>query len=143
MLYLPDSNILIYAKMAAMSEHKAAQAWLFSVLQGPASKLLLCETTVLSFLRITTNAKVFSPQLPYSEALTFITSLLKRPNVILQRSQPEHFIDVATYMVDNGVGGNLVMDVHLALTALATGAVMVTRDADFKKVPYLRTINPL
>jgi predicted nucleic acid-binding protein len=41
------------------------------------------------------------------------------------------------------LGGNFVMDVHLAVTAIQTGAVLVTRDKDFLKLPHLNVVDPL
>ena len=142
MLFLPDSNILIYAKMASMSEHVVAREWLLSALNNPDLALVVCETTVLSFLRITTNKKAFDPPLPHSEALAFLSDLLASKHVRFHRSLPEHFVEVAKFMDRHNMGGNLVMDVHLALVALGTGATVVTRDADFKKIPFLKLFNP-
>ena len=142
MLYLPDSNVLIYAKMASMNEHIEAREWLLAALNDPDSTLLVCETTILSFLRITTNKKAFDPPLPFPEALSFISDLLASKHVRFHRSLPEHFVEVAKFMERHKMGGNLVMDVHLALVALSTGATVVTRDADFKKIPFLNILNP-
>lgn len=143
MLYLPDSNILIYAKMASMSEHEDAWKWLGSTLNDRNSTILVCETTVLSFLRITTNIKAFDPPLPFSEAVSFTVDLLGNANVRFYKSLPGHFVEVANFMKEHKFGGNMVMDVHLALIALDTGATVVTRDGDFKKIPYLKILNPL
>lgn len=143
MLYLPDVNILIYAKMASMSEHKDARDWLISTLDDAGSTVLVCETTILSFLRITTNKKVFDPPLPYSEAASFVADLLANKSVRFHRPMQGHFVEVANFMETHQMGGNLVMDVHLATIALSTGATMVTRDGDFNKIPFLKTFNPL
>lgn len=142
MLYLPDSNILIYAKMTGMTEHKPAFAWLKVTLNDPNSIILVCETSILSFLRITTNLKAFNPPLPYSEAVSFISDLLARANVRVHRPSTEHFIEVAEFMKKHKLGGNLVMDIHLAIMAMNTGAVLVTRDKDFLKIPYLKLLDP-
>ncbi|MBC7901681.1 MAG: PIN domain-containing protein [Saprospiraceae bacterium] len=143
MLYLPDSNILIYAKMTGMEEHKAAFAWLNTILNDADSTIIVCETTVLSFLRISTNKKIFDPHLPYAEAIAFITSFLTHSRVSVSRISPQHFIDVAQFMKKHNFGGNLTMDAHLAVLAISTGAVLVTRDRDFKRISYLKTLNPL
>lgn len=143
MLYLPDINILIYAKMSGMDEHAAAREWLTSTLNDQVSSLLVCETTLLSFLRITTNKKAFDPPLPFPQASSFVSDLLANKNVRLHRPRVEHFVDVANFMQKHDLGGNLVMDIHLALIAPQTGAIIVTRDGDFKKFPFLRTLNPL
>ncbi len=142
MLFLPDINILIYAKMTGMPEHKTAFSWLRNALNDSKTTVLVCETTILSFLRITTNLKAFNPPLPYPEAAAFLSDLLTRENVRTHRASPEHFIEVAEFMKRNKLGGNLVMDIHLAILAIRTGAVMVSRDKDFLKIPYLQLLNP-
>jgi toxin-antitoxin system PIN domain toxin len=143
MLYLPDSNILIYAKMSGMKEHKASLAWLKAALADPDATLLVCETVLLSFLRICTNSRVFAPALPASEAVVFITGFVRRSDVQIFRPPPQHFIDVAKFIKKHKFGGDLTMDAHLAAIALSTGATLVTRDKDFKKIPYLKTLDPL
>lgn len=143
MLYLPDSNILIYAKMSGMKEHKASLAWLETTLADPNSTILLCETTLLSFFRICTNSRVFAPPLPLSEVVSFTSALLQRSNVQVHRPSPQHFIDVAKLMKKHKFGGNLTMDAHLACIAITTGSTLVTRDKDFKKIPYLKILDPL
>ena len=58
--YLLDSNILLYAKMNAMSEHKIVAKWLETTVSERNNTLHICETSILSFLRIATNEKIFS-----------------------------------------------------------------------------------
>lgn len=42
MLFLPDANILIYAKMSGMPEHKAALKWLNTALADTNTTLVAC-----------------------------------------------------------------------------------------------------
>ena len=139
---MPDSNILIYAKMTGMREHKTAFAWLSATLNDPNSTVVVCETVLLSFLRICTNSKAFDPPLPLDDAIKFVRSLLTRPDVQILRTSAQHFIDVAEFMKKHKFAGNLAMDAHLAVLAISTGAVLVTCDKDFKKVPYLKVLDP-
>ena len=143
MLYLPDVNILVYAKMEGVPEHPAAAAWLEGTLADPGSTLLLCESTLLSFFRLTTNKRIFDPPLPFAEALSVITGLMERPNVFIHHPPAELFIEVAEFMKMHRFAGDLVMDAYLAVTAMNTGATLATRDSDFDSLPYLRTINPI
>lgn len=142
MIYLLDSNVLIYAKMDGMREHDSTARWLSKVLSEGVDGVIVTEVTLLSFLRITTNPKVFAPPLSPGNALTFVKSLLEDPNVNLYRPSEEHFIDVAKFIRDHKFTGNLTMDAHLAVTALNTGATLVTRDKDFSKIAYLKTFDP-
>ncbi len=143
MLYLPDVNLFVYAKMKGVAEHAAAVAWLQGTLDDPSSSILCCESTLLSFLRLTTNKRIFDPPLPFADAVSIITELLERPDVFMHHPSAEHFVEVAVFMKKYGFGGDLVMDAYLAVTAMNTGATLVTRDNDFDRIPYLKTINPI
>ena len=143
MLYLLDSNILIYAKLDAMAEHEITSRWLSDAVSDPAIRIIICETSVLSFLRIATNPKVFDPPLGFDDARVFLEAVLSSPNVQIFRTSIDHFIAVADLMKKRNFGGNLVMDAHLAVLAMSTGATLVTRDRDFKKIPYLKILDPL
>ena len=141
--YLLDSNILLYAKMNAMSEHKIVAKWLETTVSERNNTLHICETSILSFLRIATNEKNFQPVLPTIDAQNFIDSLLNCPNVNLLYASAKHFTEVTKLMNRLNLRGNLVMDLHLAVLALSIGATLATRDKDFAKIPYLKTFNPL
>ncbi len=143
MLYLPDVNILIYAKMSGMPEHKAAHSWLDKTLKDPNSSILLSETTLLFFLRITTNVKIFDPPLSFAEADSFTSDLLEWKNTLIFQPSIGHFSEVAQFMKKYDFAGNLAMDAHLAVMALNTGSTLVTRDSDFDQIPYLKLINPI
>ncbi len=143
MNYLLDSNILLYAKMDAMPEHKIVSKWLEKTVSDRNNTLHVCETSVLSFLRIATNEKVFQPVLPTTDAQNFIESFLNCPNVNLLCASANHFTEVTKLMDKLNLRGNSVMDVHLAVLALSIGATLATRDKDFTKIPYLKTFNPL
>lgn len=77
-----------------------------------------------------------------AEAKKFVAGILAHPRVQLFRPTPGHFTAVADLMKKHKFLGNLTMDAHLAVIALTTGATVVTRDADFKKVPYLKMVEP-
>ncbi len=143
MNYLIDSNILIYAKMDSMPEHASVAAWLERAISDRSTTISVCETSLLSFLRVATNRRVFNPTLPVKEAEQFIESLLSCPNVNLIATSPTHYIEVTNLMEKYDLKGNLVMDIHLAVLAQSIGATVVTRDADFVKIPYLKTLNPV
>ena len=143
MNYLLDSNILLYAKMSVMPEHKVVSRWLETTVSDRNNEINVCETSILSFLRIATNEKVFQPTLPTGDAARFIESFLKCPNVNLLLTSAGHYLEVINLMDKLSLRGNLVMDVHLAVLALTTGATLVTRDKDFTKIPYLKILNPL
>ena len=143
MHYLLDSNILLYAKMDGMPEYPVVSQWLSETMSVSANELLITETAILSFLRISTNKRLFDPILGFDEARTYIERFLAHPATQLFRPSLQHFADVAEFMKKHHFRGNDAMDAHLAVIALTTGATLVTRDTDFKKIPYLKILDPL
>jgi toxin-antitoxin system PIN domain toxin len=142
MLYLLDSNILVYSKMNVMPQHGPVAAWLEHTLSDGSNNVAVCETSILSFLRIATDPRVFDPPLPHKEASSFVTSLLNHRDVQVLGAAAQHFKDLTAFLQKNKFNGKMVMDAHLAVLALTTGAVLVTCDRDFKKIPYLKILDP-
>ena len=143
MNYLLDSNILLYAKMDSMPEHLVVSKWLEEAVLNQNNTIYICETSILSFLRISTNKKIFQPILPATEATKFLDSFLNCLNVNLIHTSPTHYLDLMQLIDKFNLQGNLVMDAHLAMLAINIGATVVTRDKDFAKIPYLKVFNPL
>ena len=143
MLYLLDTNILVYAKMAGMPEHRRVSAWLAEAVSDAMSEILVCETSILAFLRISTNSKIFDPSLDLDEARTYLSHFLSISSVRLYSPTADHFSAVADIGLNHNMSGRHIMDAHLAAIALNTGATLVTRDKDFKKIPYLKLLDPL
>ena len=48
-----------------------------------------------------------------------------------------------TTPIDNGTGGNLTTDVHLAALRIEYNGVLYTADNDFKRFTPLKWVNPL
>ena len=143
MNYLLDSNILLYAKMSSIPENLLVSEWLEEVVSNPNNTINVCETSILSFLRIATNDKIFNPGLTSDETEKFLDSFLSEPNVNLVYSSKTHYLELTKLMDKYDFRGNLVMDANLAVFALSIGATLVTQDKDFAKIPYLKTLNPL
>jgi toxin-antitoxin system PIN domain toxin len=143
MFYLLDTNVLVYAKMEGMPEHTKVSRWLSAAAADPNSDIILCETSILAFLRISTNEKLFDPPLDLNDAKDFLQHFLSLPNVGLFQPTPQHFSDVASLATDHDMSGRHMMDAHLAALALNTGAALVTRDKDFRRIPYLTIVDPL
>ena len=98
MNYLLDSNILLYAKMSSMPEHPLVSKWLEQAILDQNNTINICETSVLSFLRIATNQKVFNPILPNADAEVFIDSFLNNSNVNLLYPSANHYLELTKLM---------------------------------------------
>jgi len=84
-----------------------------------------------SFLRLTTNAKIFVRPTPIADAIAFIDSLLAVPGVDIPLSGAE-WLTVRTLCLDKGLSGKDIPDAWLAATVVYTSEHLVTFDRDFR-----------
>jgi predicted nucleic acid-binding protein len=62
-----DADILIYSHVASFSQHKAARKWLDQKLNG-STRVGLPWGSLLAFLRLVTNPRVFERPEPMADA---------------------------------------------------------------------------
>jgi toxin-antitoxin system PIN domain toxin len=98
--------------------------------------------TLLAFVRISTNPRVFERPLLAGEAVGIVSSWLARPAVsVLEAGEPCWEI-LRDLLVTAQVTGPLVMDAFLAALALENGATLATTDRDFARFPKLKLMDP-
>jgi len=84
---LLDANVLLYSYHSGSPEHAACGRWLEEALTGW-QPLFLPWTTVLAFLRISTNPRIFRTPLTMAEATAAVESWLAQAVVrLLQRTE--------------------------------------------------------
>jgi len=81
-LILPDVNLLVYAVDETGPWHDAARTWWENTLNA-STPVALCYASILDFIRLTTNARIFQSPLGVDEALEIVESWLERPNTRL------------------------------------------------------------
>jgi len=141
-MILIDANVLLYAYNPSAQQHGRARDWLQDTLSKP-EPTGLAWITILAFLRLTTNPRVFeTPFLP-EEAIPIVSSWLARSNVIVLQPGEHHWQIFANLLTATRARGALAMDAHLAALAIEHGASLGTTDNDFARFPGLRVINPL
>ncbi len=100
-------------------------------------------TTILAFLRLSTNPRVFEhPFLP-EEAVPLVSSWMARSNTIILQPGERHWQIFSELLTETPARGPLVMDAHLAALAIEHGVALATTDKDFVRFPGLRVLNPL
>lgn len=65
-MILVDANLLVYAHVTSLSQHQAARVWLDSRLNGP-TPVGLPWPSLLSFVRLVSNPRIFEQPLPISD----------------------------------------------------------------------------
>lgn len=136
-----DANVLLYAYDAGDPRHLRAASWLEGVFGG-SDDIGLPLTTVLAFVRITTDPRVYETPRDPKEAISLVESWLGRSNVQLIGPTERHWKTLDRLVTAGKARGSLVMDAHVAALAVERGAPLATTDRDFARFPDLRTIDP-
>ena len=141
-MILIDANILVYAHDLGSERHAAAKRWLEEVLETE-SDVRFGLVTVLAFLRVITNPRVFARPLSQADAVQVVVTWLERANVAICEPTERHWPLLAELATDGQARGPLLMDAHVAALALEHGATLATTDRDFTRFTGLRWFNPL
>ena len=142
MTVLVDANLLLYAYDAGSPDHPAARQWLQAeVSSGRPVRLAL--VTLLAFVRIASDPRIFAHPLTPADACAIVESWLAAANVQLLAPGPHTWEHLAAICTQGQAKGPLVMDAHLAALAREHGAVVATTDRDFRRFAGVETTNPL
>jgi toxin-antitoxin system PIN domain toxin len=138
---LIDANILLYAYQPRAPQHDACRRWIEATFSAD-EPVGLSWITVLAFLRISTNPRIFEAPLLADEAIAIVSSWLERASVSVVEAGPHCWEILRQSMVDAQIAGPLVMDAFLAALALENGATLATTDRDFARFSTLRLVDP-
>lgn len=142
MTVLVDANILLYAYDTDSPHHGAARQWLQDRMSS-GYPVRLALVTLLAFVRIASDPRVFARPVSPADACGVVGSWLDSPNVRLLAPGPRSWRHLGEICTNARARGALVMDAHLAALALEHGAVIATADRDFRRFPGIETTNPL
>jgi uncharacterized protein len=139
---LVDANLLVYAHVSDMKQHRAARTWLDRALNGT-TRVGLPWPSLTAFLRIVTNPRIFPRPESMDSAWRQVAEWIGAGPAWIPLPTEAH-ADVLEGLVGK-IGGrsDLVPDAHLAALALEHGLVLCSTDADFARFPDLRWENPL
>ncbi len=138
----PDANLLIYAYDEKSEHHERAKRWLEESLSSP-ELFGLSWQSITAFLRISTNARVFTLPLTLAEAIEIVAEWLAQPQVKILLPTEKHWQIFSDLIFEGQAGGAMLMDAHLAALAIEHGATLATNDRDFIRFSKLKTENPL
>ncbi|MEI8095551.1 MAG: TA system VapC family ribonuclease toxin [Spirochaetales bacterium] len=141
-MILVDANLLVYAAVQEMPQHEAAKAWLDQKLNGYAP-VGLPWASLLGFVRLTTNPRVFSQPLSLADSWAIVRGWLDCPKVWIPLEAADHAAVLGHLLPFAEPGANLVPDLSLAALALANGLTLCSTDADFARFTPIKWENPL
>jgi len=137
-----DANLLLYAHDALSERHDAARRWLETVLSEE-HDVRFALATLLAFIRIGSDPRVFERPLAIEEAVGIVGSWLARANVSMAAPGDRHWTVLADVARDGQARGPRAMDAHLAALAIEHGALLMTTDRGFSRFLGLRFRDPL
>jgi toxin-antitoxin system PIN domain toxin len=139
---LVDANILVYAHVQSLALHERARDWLDQHLNGSA-RVGLPWASLLAFLRLVTNPRVFERPEPITDAWHQVGEWLGCGTVWVPHPGERHPELFGRLLAIPGAHANLVPDAHLAALAMEHGLALCSTDGDFGRFPGLRWLNPL
>jgi toxin-antitoxin system PIN domain toxin len=139
---LIDANILIYAKLDNFHQHARARSWLDEQLSGSV-RVGLPWPSLLAFLRVASNSRLFSRALPIAAAMRQVSAWIAAEPAWIPEPTERHAEVLGTLLVQPNVHYGLVPDAHLAALAIEHGLTLCSNDNDFARFSGLRWINPL
>jgi hypothetical protein len=139
---LVDANVLIYSHVESFTQHAAARSWLDEQINGATSVGMPWET-LLAFLRLVTNPRVFEHPEPVAEAWQQVRDWLACDSIWIPQATERHAAALDELLGQPGVHANLVPDAHLAALAIEHGLTLCSTDGDFARFPRLRWLNPI
>lgn len=141
-MILIDANLLVYAHVRSFPQHEKARGWLDAQLSG-APRVGLPWASLLAFLRLVTNPRVFERPEPIGDAWRQVLAWLDCETAWIPQPTERHAGLLGNLLADPGVHANLIPDAHLAALAIEHGLTLCSADSDFARFPNLRWQNPL
>ena len=141
-MILVDANLLLYAYHASAVQHERARLWLEGVLSAP-EPVRFSWVTLLAFLRVATNPRIFEYPFSIEEAVGVISALLAQTMVGILAPGERHWTILSDLLVRTQSRGPGVMDAYLAALAMEHGATLCSTDQGFRRFLGLRLLNPL
>jgi hypothetical protein len=131
-MLLLDVNIVLAIQRADHPHHLSVRPWFERLLIGdePFSVPTVVWT---SFLRLTTNRRIFEVPTPLVDAFEFLDAVCAQPRHLLISPGLRHLELVRRLCVEADAVGDLVPDAVVAAVALEHSCTVATLDRDFAR----------
>ena len=141
-MILVDANLLVYAYVVSLPQHRPAVTWLDEQLNSR-NIVALPWPSLLSFTRLVTNPRVFQRPALVKSAWAQVEKWLDSPSVKIPTPGDRHR-EILADLIRNAVDrADLVPDAHLAAIAIENGFTLCSSDRDFARFRGLKWQNPL
>ncbi|MGH3664672.1 MAG: TA system VapC family ribonuclease toxin [Egibacteraceae bacterium] len=137
-----DANLLVYAHVTSYEQHEATREWLEEQL-SILPRVGLPWPSLLAFVRLVTNPRLFSEPEPITDAWAQVESWLDAGSAWTPVPTPQHRQVLGSCVAHTTLRANDVPDAHLAALAIEHGLKLATSDSGFGRFERLEWFNPL
>jgi hypothetical protein len=137
-----DVNVVVAAHRDDHPHHGAVRPWFDGLVAGT-ERFGVPDVVWASFVRISTNRRVFEVPTPIGDAFDFLRAVRAQPHHEPIVPAERHLGIFEQLCIDHATSGNLAMDAYLAALTLEQGARLATLDGDFARFDELETVRPV
>ena len=141
-MIVPDINLLVYAYNDGAAHHGTASRWWEGLVNG-AERVGVPWIVSTGFVRLMTHPRALTAPISPVAAIAHVRDWFRYAHISPINPGAEHLTHVQRNLAAAGVGGNLVIDAHIAALAMEYQAEVHSNDSDFTRFPGLRWRNPL
>ncbi len=140
-MLLLDVNVVLAAHRGDHPHHGVVRPWFDHLLAG--DEPFTVPTVVWgSFLRLSTNRRIFDVPTPLGEAFAFVEATCAQPHYVATGPGPRHLPLLRRLCEEADAVGDLVPDAIIAAVAVENACEVVTLDRDFARFPSVRHRRP-
>lgn len=136
-----DVNVVLAAQRGDHPNHGPVRRW-FDQLTGGVEDFGVPDLVWGSFLRLTTNRRIFEVPTPRGEAFAFVDATRAQANHLAVAPGHRHITLLRELCEEGDASGDLVPDAVLGAIAVEHGATVATLDRDFARFPRVAHIRP-
>ncbi len=140
-MILLDVNVVVAIHREDHVHHQAAFAW-FDGLYDRQQVFGIPAVVWASFVRLTTNPRIFPIPTPIAEAFDFVTRIRDHEFHLAAEPGLAHLTIFDRLCRESSATGDLAADAYLAAITVDLGAEVATFDRDFARFPGLRWTVP-
>lgn len=137
-----DANLLVYAHVDSFRQHEAARQWLEEQF-ATAPRVGLAWSSLLAFVRLVTNPRLFTEPEPVADAWDQVEAWLDAEATWTPGPTPRHREVLGACLATPGLRANDVPDAQLAALSIEHGLSLATCDSGFARFEKLEWFDPL
>jgi toxin-antitoxin system PIN domain toxin len=131
-MILLDVNVLVAAHRADHPHHELVGPWFADLTSGD-EPFWVPDDVWASFVRISTNRRIFDVSTPIDDAFAFLAAVRDQPNHLSLVPTERHLDLFEDLCRDYDATGDLTADAYVAALALDHGCEVVSLDRDFAR----------